>query len=186
MKKLKLVGITGLLVLVFACLIIFFKIRVIKYNDDTYIKWSDKQVSEKVENLANDTKIKVISSLDGNTTDVPMQDLGINFKLLDDNDQEITKFPRLFDLNQVLSYYIEDTKIFKNYFKDMNKNLSKSKNAYYKKTNKDIVLHKEVVGSRVDISKLYDTCSTEIENGNLVVDMNDFIVEPSASQLPHA
>ena len=147
MRKRSLFVAIGLL-LIFACLIFFCKIKVIKYNDDTYIKWSDKQVNEKVENIVSDTKIKVKSSLDGNTTDVSIQDLGIGFKLLNSDGQEIKKFPRIFDLNEVLLYYIEDEGVFKQYFKDLNKNLSKSENAYYEKTDSDIVLHKEVLGSR--------------------------------------
>ena len=178
MKKRSLCVVFGLSLLIFACLIIFCKIKVIKYNDDTYIKWSDKQVNEKVENIVSDTKIKVKSSLDGNTTDVSIQDLGIGFKLLNSDGQEIEKFPRIFDLDEGLSYYIEDEGVFKSYFKEMNKNLTKSENAYYEKTDLDIVLHKEVLGSKVNISKLYDTYSSGIDNDNLKIDLNNFIVEP--------
>ena len=177
MRKRSLFVAIGLL-LIFACLIIFCKIKVIKYNDDTYIKWSDKQVNEKVEDLLSDEKLELISSEDGKSSEVPISDLGINFKLLDSNGQEIEKFPRIFDLDEVLSYYIEDEGIFKSYFKEMNKNLSKSENAYYEKTDSDIVLHKEVLGSKVNVSKLYDTYSSEINNGDLKIDLNDFIIEP--------
>ena len=178
MRKRSLCLVFGLSLLIFACLIIFCKIKVIKYNDETYIKWSDKQVNEKVEDLLSDEKLELISSEDDKSSEVPISDLGINFKLLDSNGQEIEKFPRIFDLDEVLSYYIEDEGIFKSYFKEMNKNLSKSENAYYEKTDSDIVLHKEVLGSKVNVSKLYDTYSSGIDNDNLKIDLNNFIVEP--------
>lgn len=179
MKKRSLCLVFGLSLLIFACLIIFCKIKVIKYNDETYIKWSDKQVNEKVEDLLSDEKLELISSEDGKSFKVPISDLGINFKLLDSNSQEIEKFPRIFDLDEVLSYYIEDEGVFKSYFKEMNKNLFKSENAYYEKTDSDIVLHKEVIGSKVNVSSLYDTYNSEIKNGDLTIDLNKFIVKPN-------
>lgn len=175
MKK-RCLCIFGLSLVVFACSLTFYKIKVIKYNDETYIKWSDKQVNEKVEDLLSNEKLELISSEDGKSSKVPISDLGINFKLANSDGQEIKKFPRIFDLDEVLSYYIEDEGLFKKYFKEMNKNLSKSKNAYYEKTDSDIILHKEVIGSRVSVSKLYSTYNNGIDK--LEIDLNDFIAEP--------
>ena len=176
MKKRCLCAVLGLSLLVFACSLTFYKIRVIKYSDKTYIKWSDKQVNEKVEDLLSNEKLELISSEDGKSSKVPISDLGINFKLANSGGQEIKKFPRIFDLDEVLSYYIEDEGLFKKYFKEMNKNLSKSKNAYYEKTDSDIILHKEVIGSRVSVSKLCSTYNNGIDK--LEIDLNDFIAEP--------
>ena len=175
MKK-RCLCIFGVSLVVFACSLTFYKIKVIKYNDETYIKWSDKQVNEKVEDLLSNEKLELISSEDDKSSKVPISDLGINFKLANSDGQEIKKFPRIFDLDEVLSYYIEDEGLFKKYFKEMNKNLSKSKNAYYEKTDSDIILHKEVIGSRVNVSKLYSTYNNGIDK--LEIDLNDFIAEP--------
>ena len=57
MKKRCLCAVLGLSLLVFACSLTFYKIRVIKYSDKTYIKWSDKQVNEKVEDLLSNEKL---------------------------------------------------------------------------------------------------------------------------------
>lgn len=176
MKKRCLCAVLGLSLLIFACSLTFYKIRVIKYSDKTYIKWSDEQVNEKVEDFLSNEKLELISSEDGKSSKVPISDLGINFKLANSDGQEIKKFPRIFDLDEVLSYYIEDEGLFRKYFKEMNKNLSKSKNAYYEKTDSDIILHKEVIGSRVNVSKLYSNYNNGI--AKLEIDLSDFIAEP--------
>lgn len=180
MRKRSLFVAIGLL-LIFACAIIFYKIKVAKYEGDIYIKWSDKQVTEEVQNLVSDTKVKLTSSESKDTTEVPISDLGIDFKLVDSSGQEITNFPRLFDLNEVLLYYIEDEGVFKQYFKDLNKNLSKSENAYYEITDKDIILHKEIIGTKVDTNKLYNSMKDEETLNKAMsdsIDLSAYAIQP--------
>lgn len=161
-------------------LILLLNIRVFKYDSDTYICWSSRSLNEKVENLASNKKIKVIPTDSGNAFEVPIEDLGIKYKFKNSSDEEIKKFPRFFNLNEFLSYEIDDEKVFRSYFSKMNKSLSKSKNAYYEVSDSGIVLHKEVVGTRFNINNLCKDFSSLTDIS--VIDLNDYKIYPSKDE----
>lgn len=170
------------IVVIFVSLIIGLNFRVIKCNSNTYIVWSASQMNEKVSNLLDNQTVKVISSNGSDVFEVNISDLGISYKLLDSSNQELNKFPRILNLNEVLEFYIKDESIFKSYFNNVNNSLTDSKNAYYEVTDSDVVLHSEEIGTKFDVNLLFDDYVESISQGISDIDLNSYIIQPSITR----
>ena len=179
----KIVVIIGgvLSILVIASLIICCKIRVIKYNDNIYVQWSDSEVTSKVESFFSDTKVKLIYGKDRNTIEVPYKDFGIAYKLDVPEGLFNRKFPIYFNLNEVLSFYLYDKEIFKYGLSNLEDKLSRLHNAYLEKTNSDIILHKEKYGENIDVYAVCKEYESKTNEDILTIDLSKYVVEPKVT-----
>lgn len=159
-----------------SALIFLSKTLVFTFDGNKYFNKRDASFYEKVANLTSEYKIKLILDKDGNSVDVNIKDLGIEVGFLNKEFEDISKIPISFNLNEVLLYKMSDEFTFNQYLKDLNKSLEESKDAYVKKTKKDIVVYDEVYGKQIDIENA--TKSIDKENVSEIIDVSDYVIQP--------
>lgn len=166
--------------------VIAINIRVVTHNGEkglllgggVDLVFGDKGVDKKAEKLLGDSTIRVVSSKDSEITDLPIDKLGISYKLVDKNYKVLKKYPRVVNLQSSGVFYIKDTNKFRKYFEDFNKTAEKSHDAYLKRSKSDIKVCPEKIGTQIDVDALVKTYTDELKLSNKIIDMNNFVVHP--------
>ena len=135
--------------------IFLFNFKVMVYNGKTYSAMSESSLILKADKLLSNTKISLIYAEDVDSISLDLKDLGLSYSYNISDCKDSKNFISYYDLNKGSSVVINNEPILRSYLEDLNSSLSDSVDAYYEVTPTDIILHKEIYGTKFDSDKAF-------------------------------
>lgn len=167
------------LILLIAAGIFLFNFKVIAYNGKTYITMSESSLILKADKLLSNTKVNLIYVEDVDSISLDLKDLGLSYSYNMSDCKDSKNFISYYDLNKGSSVVINNEPILRSYLEDLNSSLSDSVDAYYEVTPTDIILHKEIYGTKFDSAKAFSIIKSSLESNNFDIDITDSAIKPT-------